>query len=122
MATTPVRSIVIYVRDPETSQEFYELALGAHAQPAAAGRVELQVGDIRLLLHPTTVDELDEVVARHSRTEIYFSCDDVDARTETLRRAGAHILAPPTDQPWGERDAAVMDPDGLPLFLTQRQT
>lgn len=120
MTTTGVRSIVVYVRDPEESRRFYERALGLRAIGAAAGRVEFDIDGIRLLLHPTTVDDVDRGVARHGRTEIYFRCEDVDAAAAELRSAGVEIIQEATDQPWGERDVAVIDPDGLPVFLTQQ--
>jgi hypothetical protein len=29
------------------------------------------------------------------------------------------VLLEPTDEPWGERNAGVLDPDGYPVYLTQ---
>lgn len=118
--TTPfIRSIVLYVSDPSASQRFYERALGLVASDINSGRVELEAGGTRLLLHPTTVDEQDRASARHGRTEVYFMVDDLDASLDRLRRGGAEVIQEVTKQPWGERDAAVLDPDGFPLFLTQ---
>ena len=118
--TTPfIRSIVLYVSDPSASQRFYERALGLVASDINSGRVELEAGGTRLLLHPTTVDEQDRASARHGRTEVYFMVDDLDASLDRLRQGGAEVIQEVTKQPWGERDAAVLDPDGFPLFLTQ---
>lgn len=119
MSSTQIRSVVLYVADPSSSQHFYERALGARPGSISHGRVELDVGGVRLLLHPTSTDEQDRSEARHGRAEIYFLVDDVDATVTRLRQAGAEVIQEPTDQPWGERDAVVLDPDDFPLFLTQ---
>jgi lactoylglutathione lyase len=37
---------------------------------------------------------------------------DVDAAVERLRKAGVRVVDEPSDQPWGERMARVLDPDG----------
>lgn len=49
----------------------------------------------------------------------FLSVADVDAAVEELRSAGATISAEPADQPWGERTATVLDPDGYSIFLTR---
>lgn len=43
--------------------------------------------------------------------------DDVDITLELLRNAGAHVVAEPEDQPWGERVARVRDPGGHLVYL-----
>jgi lactoylglutathione lyase len=40
--------------------------------------------------------------------------DDLVAR---LAEAGVEIIQPPTNQPWGSRNAAVLDPEGLMVVL-----
>jgi uncharacterized glyoxalase superfamily protein PhnB len=37
---------------------------------------------------------------------------NIDAHFEAARSAGATILSEPTDQPYGQREYAVRDPDG----------
>src|SRR5207249_3667771 len=37
---------------------------------------------------------------------------DVDAHHERARGEGAAVLMPPTDQPWGIRSYAALDPEG----------
>lgn len=119
MNTPFIRSIVLYVSDTSASRRFYEHALGLEASGTDSGRVEFDVGGTRLLLHPTSVDEQDRASARHGRTEVYVMVDDLDAALDRLRQGGVEVIQEVTEQPWGERDAAVLDPDGFPLFLTQ---
>lgn len=114
-----VRTVALYVGDPDRSRDFYENALGLPVSHVEAGRVQLRVGEARLLLHPTDIDVRDRVEARHGRCEVYFQVEDVDALVRHLRSKKVPVVQEPTDQPWGERDAVALDPDGFPVFLTQ---
>ena len=46
--------------------------------------------------------------------------DDCDATVERLRDAGTPVVEEPADQPWGERVARVLDPDGNELIIGSR--
>jgi lactoylglutathione lyase len=37
-----------------------------------------------------------------------------------LAAAGVPVTEPPADQPWGERVARVLDPDGTEVIIGQR--
>ena len=50
---------------------------------------------------------------------LYLSVDDVDAAVEELRQAGVSIVTEPQDEPFGIRDACVLDPTGFRIFLSQ---
>lgn len=43
---------------------------------------------------------------------IYLAVDDLDARYERAKAAGAEILMEPTDQDYGSRDFICLDPEG----------
>ena len=51
------------------------------------------------------------------RVALWLYCDDVDAEVEALRAAGVEIAREPEDMEWGERMAAVLDPDGNEIYL-----
>lgn len=116
---TGVRTVALYVADVAAARHFYADLLGVPVEEERHGRVQMNVGGIRLLIHPTDTDSKDRAEARHGRTEIYFEVSDVDGAVRTLRAAGIEVVQEPTDQPWGERDAAVVDPEGFSVFLTQ---
>jgi lactoylglutathione lyase len=44
--------------------------------------------------------------------ELWIYADDADAALDRLIAAGATLLGPASDQPWGERVALVGDPEG----------
>lgn len=54
------------------------------------------------------------------RYELCLYADDVDEAVRELCAAGAPLLRPPADMPWGERIAYVADPDGNPIHLAAR--
>jgi lactoylglutathione lyase len=51
---------------------------------------------------------------------LWVYTDDCDATIERLRGGGVRITAEPADQPWGERVARVLDPDGNEVIVGQR--
>jgi catechol 2,3-dioxygenase-like lactoylglutathione lyase family enzyme len=114
-----LRTVVLHVADVTRSSRFYEQALGLPRVYEHHGRVAVDLGATRLLLHPTELDSQDLASARHGRAELYLGVADVDAALGELRSRGVPVLQEATDEPWGERDAAVLDPDGYPVYLTQ---
>lgn len=51
---------------------------------------------------------------------LWLYTDDCDAAVERLRAAGVTITEEPADQPWGERVARALDPDGNEVIIGQR--
>jgi lactoylglutathione lyase len=51
---------------------------------------------------------------------LWIYTDECDALVERLRAVGVRITEDPTDQPWGERVARVLDPDGNEVIIGQR--
>ena len=54
-----------------------------------------------------------------ARFSLWAYVDDCDAVVERLRSAGVTIVEEPADQPWGERLARVLDPDGNLVLIGQ---
>jgi catechol 2,3-dioxygenase-like lactoylglutathione lyase family enzyme len=70
--------------------------------------------------HIPAVDRpaMREIVAKGDLV-VLLRVDDLDKTFESLRAAGTEILQEPIDQPYGVRDAAVRDPSGNHLRLSQ---
>jgi lactoylglutathione lyase len=109
-----LQTIVLFVSDIERAAQFYRDQLGLAQVYESEDRVGLQCGPTRLLLHPT-----EEVERGPWNVELYFQVDDVDEVVSRLRAQGVGVLLEPTDEPWGERNAGILDPDGYPVYLTQ---
>lgn len=51
------------------------------------------------------------------RGAVWLYVDDVDESYQRARDAGASVVAPPEEMPWGERVGQIRDPDGFLLYL-----
>jgi lactoylglutathione lyase len=51
---------------------------------------------------------------------LWVYAENCDAAVERLRAAGTRVTEEPVDQPWGERVARVVDPDGNEIIIGQR--
>jgi lactoylglutathione lyase len=109
-----LQTVVLYVSQIERAARFYRDQLGLEQVYENEGRVALQCGATRLFLHPT-----DESERGPWNIELYFQVEDVDDVVSRLRTQGVGVLLEPTDEPWGERNAGILDPDGYPIYLTQ---
>jgi lactoylglutathione lyase len=65
-------------------------------------------------------DAATETGTEEQRFALWVYTDDCDATIEHLRTAGVEVTEEPADQPWGERIARVLDPDGNRVIVGQR--
>src|SRR5688572_26760733 len=90
----------------EGEPTFVTLRLGASeigiAQPGERGD-----------LHGLPID-----LSGGTRFELCVYCEDTDATIAHLREHGVQVIYGPTDQPWAERLAYVLDPMGNPVHIT----
>ena len=56
----------------------------------------------------------------NDRITLWVYASDCDAAVARLRAAGVTVVAEPVDQPWGERMATVLDPDGTAVIVASR--
>lgn len=59
-------------------------------------------------------------VHSNDRITLWVYADDCDAGLDRLRDGGVRVIQEPTDQPWGERTATVVDPDGNHVIIASR--
>ncbi|MGY3678354.1 VOC family protein [Streptomyces sp. TE33382] len=71
----------------------------------------------RAELAVTAAEPEDQPAADRGAFEMFVLVDDVDASVECLRTVGVPVLSEPVDMPWGERVAAVADPDSVRVAL-----
>jgi lactoylglutathione lyase len=48
----------------------------------------------------------------------WVTAQDVDQLAAAIKERGGQLSQEPTDQPWGTRDFAVVDPDGFNISIT----
>jgi PhnB protein len=115
----------LIVRDCAAAIAFYEAAFGATERmrtQRADGRIghaEIQIGDTCIMMadeHP----EIDAFAPDHyggSSVSLHFFVEDCDARFQKAIAAGAKEARAPADQPYGDRNAGVLDPFGYKWWI-----
>ncbi|WP_327268012.1 VOC family protein [Streptomyces sp. NBC_01218] len=99
---------------------FYTHVFGAEEvfrEPAEgpAFYLGLRIGDTVLGL----VARTDTGPGAAPRILLDITVDDVEATLGRVTALGGTVRGGPTDMPWGQRVAHIMDPDGNPVNLTQ---
>jgi predicted enzyme related to lactoylglutathione lyase len=111
---------VLAVHDLARSGTWYAEVLGADVSPPESGDDWLfcRASGVTFMLGrcPDVVPAAD--IGDHSYVA-YLRVEGVDAFHDRAVAAGAQILRPPTDQPWGMREMALRSPDGHRLMLGQ---
>jgi PhnB protein len=116
----------LIVRDCAAAIAFYAAAFGATERmrmPRPDGRIghaEMQIGDTCITMadeHP----EIDAFGPEHyggSPVSLHVNVDDCDARFQQAIAAGAKEVRAPADQPYGDRNAGVLDPFGYKWWIS----
>ncbi|MEU3650252.1 VOC family protein [Lentzea sp. NPDC034063] len=109
--------IGLEVRTDESVEDYRWLTVGPAEQPD----VEIGLSRIGPPIPPTDHEALHALLAKGSLHGVIFELDDVDAKFEQVRAAGAEVLQEPVDQFYGVRDCAFRDPSGNMIrFSTPR--
>lgn len=134
METSPIpqgyQSIIpsLNVTDGNSAIEFYVQAFDAHENFRMSGpdgkvlHSELEIGNCIVFI----ADEAPEWGALSPGTvggcpfSLVTYTKDCDAKTHRVVAAGAKLLREPTDYPWGERSALVLDPYGYRWAICTR--
>jgi catechol 2,3-dioxygenase-like lactoylglutathione lyase family enzyme len=130
--TLTITHTPVYCLDLDASLAFYTEQLGFEVRNDVVMGPEMRwltvaaPGDTHELLlaavdhHIPSVDRaaMRELVAKGDLV-LFVQVDNLDKTFESLRAAGSEVLQEPIDQPYGVRDAAVRDPSGNHLRLSQ---
>jgi lactoylglutathione lyase len=115
---------ILSTTDMERALRFYRDLLGGVVSyqfppEGEPGYVALELGGSHLGigLDPSL---RDEGPPDRRRFALWVDADDCDAAVEQLRGQSVTVLTEPADQPWGERVAEVLDPDGHKVIIASR--
>ncbi len=111
------------VDDVEASGAWYRDVVGftVAEEMRSEGRltgVVLKAGDAALLL---AQDDFKKGRDRDKGVGFRLYCttrQDVDRLAAEIVERGGELSHPPTDQPWGARDFALVDPDGFAISIS----
>ncbi|MEH1125628.1 VOC family protein [Micromonospora sp. CPCC 206061] len=111
LSTPDLARALVFYRDLLGGQVTYQFP--AEGEPAYVGvrigRSHLGIG-LQDQPGPLTND----------RITLWVYADDCDAALGRLRDGGVQVVQEPVDQPWGERMATVVDPDGNRVIVAGR--
>jgi predicted enzyme related to lactoylglutathione lyase len=109
----------LQVSDMERSEDFYTRILGLEVD--AQGPPHAIVFATQPI--PFAIREPNIDLAAANRlgwgAALWFACDDADALHSKVVEAGAPVLSPPADGPFG-RFFVIADPDGYALTIHQQ--
>jgi predicted enzyme related to lactoylglutathione lyase len=112
-----VDTAIIFTTRMDELAEFYRRAFGL-GEPNEHG--ELHRG-FPLDGFYLGFDQVEEAMASPGAVTLWFRVDDLEATFERMVALGASVRYPPTDKPWGDRLAAMYDPDGNIVGLSERR-
>jgi len=119
----------LIIKNCAAAIDFYKMAFGASERMRMArpdgriGHAEIQIGDTTVMM----ADEHPEIGAfspEHyggSPVSLHFYADDCDEIYQRALAAGAKTVRQPADQPYGDRNAGVLDPFGYKWWIAARQ-
>ena len=124
MSAGPVTSLfpILVTRDLNAALGFYGDLLGGtvtyefpgpDGEPGYVG-IDIGASHLGIGRDPGMTD------GPSARFSLWAYVEDCDAAVARLRTAGVTVVEEPADQPWGERIARVLDPDGNVVILGQR--
>jgi uncharacterized glyoxalase superfamily protein PhnB len=102
------------------SRDFYEAVLGMAVDDTVPSRLYFHCGDVILALIDWTVEGREDL--QPTPDSVYFATSELDVLYERAVAAGARILSPIENQPWGERSFYCLDPDGNRLCFVDDTT
>ncbi|WP_119320673.1 VOC family protein [Capsulimonas corticalis] len=115
MTTVQLNLVVIRAEDIDRAAKFYSiLGLEFHKHRHGTGpeHCASETGGIVFEIYPPKQGESS------AGTRIGFQIPSIDAVIAGLEAAGARIISPATDSPWGRR-AVIADLDGHRVELTE---
>lgn len=113
LATTDMQRALAFYRDLLGGKVTFEFP----GPDGAVAYIGLELGSTHLGIG---LDQAASVVEGTRPINLWVYAVDCHAAVEHLRAGGVTIVEEPRDQPWGERVARVLDPDGNEVIIGQR--
>jgi len=110
-------SACIVTAKVEESRDFYVKHFGAKVTFDCGWYVNMQIGKATSELQFMAPRDPRLAACNPAGLTYNFCVDDVDAEHDRLTAAGLAPTAPLEDHPWGDRGFAVLDPNGVTLYI-----
>ena len=109
MTSAAIDTVIVFAQDLNTLSQFYVTILGVDEDEIVEedGHVGFDLGEIYL-----GFDQSDGSHQHPGAVSFWIRVDELDATYEECLRLGATSVIEPVERPWGDRLAAVKDPEG----------
>lgn len=121
MANVVGSNPVLAVHDLEANARWFVDVLGCEPANVADGWVFCTTGAVMFMLGHCPDAAPAAEIGDHSYIA-YLRVGDVDGIYAAALTAGATVLKPPTDEPWGMREMALRAPEGHRFMVGQPST
>lgn len=106
----------------EESRDFYIRNFGARVTFDCGWYVNLEFGAPSRSVQFMSPQAPEQHLSNGAGLMYNFTVDDVDREYERLTAAGLEAVVPLEDHPWGDRGFAILDPNGISLYIySQRE-
>ncbi len=117
MTNAAIDTVIVFARDLNELSTFYRTALRIQSEVVEEeGHVGFDLGDIYL-----GFDRSDGSHQHPGAVSFWVRVDDLDATYHRCLDLGATSVIEPVWRPWGDRLAAVRDPEGNMLGFSLRK-
>ena len=117
MSTAAIDTIILFADDLELLSQFYIHALGIKDEVVEEdGHVGFELGDVYL-----GFDQSDGSHQHPGAVTFWVRVDDLDDTYQRCLLLGATSVIEPVERPWGDRLAAVKDPEGNVVGFSLRR-
>jgi uncharacterized glyoxalase superfamily protein PhnB len=111
-----VDTAIVFAADMERLAAWYREGFDLDEPQRSPGHIGFRLPGLYL-----GFDQATGEFGHPSAVTLWFRVDDAEAAFERLTSLGAAIRYPPTRKPWGELLAAVYDPEGNVVGLSERR-
>lgn len=117
---------ICFVRDIDKTAEFYE-KLGLQIRERTSSHLVIYLNWYRIdfvVIGPNDLPKFQKEASLPNKGAgifLYFSVDEVDETHREMLALGLKPSSEPTDQPWGNREFVIRDPDGYKLVIFKRK-
>jgi len=99
------------------SRDFYIKYLNAKVTFDCGWYVNMEVGNNNSTLQFMSPQEPEHQLSSGAGLIYNICVDDVDLEYKKLTDAGINTVMPLEDHPWGDRGFAILDPNGISLYI-----
>jgi len=116
MKTNNLSSAVITNKIDE-SREFYTKNFNAKITFDCGWYLNMEFGNDTATLQFMSPQQPNQSTSDGSGLMYNFEVDDVDLEYEKLTKLGNQAIMPLDNHPWGDRGFAILDPNGITLYI-----